>query len=356
MYNNNRGIWPIAVALFLTSSIYVQTAEPVLAANTGRSLITVQKRQVTPRLNTYAQVVPITIVKVRALTPGNLSQLSVVPGAVVSANQVIARLSGPLIQSRLTTRQQNLLKAQAQARSTKQALHIARRKYKAQLTTQQRLDTAISNQAAARAAVQIARAQLHEIQDMQTLRAPVDGTVLSVQATNGEQMTPKQVIITLQPAKRLWLRAEYYGADTTMLKVGMHGQFKPADHSKPIPVTITTIAPNRQADSGRVIHLVPDPSTNASSWISGTWGKVELNGPVESTLSVPSSALILDQGHWWVLVHTPSGNKPRQVIPGAAHGWSTTIRSGLKPGEKVVVKNAYLLYHRGIANRYMPPD
>jgi len=32
------------------------------------------------------------------------------------------------------------------------------------------------------------------------------------------------------------------------------------------------------------------------------------------------------------------------------------VKSGVQPGDDVVVVNAYLLYHRGIAALYRPPD
>ena len=34
----------------------------------------------------------------------------------------------------------------------------------------------------------------------------------------------------------------------------------------------------------------------------------------------------------------------------------TYISRGLKPGEQVVAENAYLEFHRGISQRYTPPD
>ena len=72
--------------------------------------------------------------------------------------------------------------------------------------------------------------------------------------------------------------------------------------------------------------------------------------------AVPSGALILDKGRWWAVVHTPQGDHPVQVTPGPAHGDNTVIEAGLQPGDDVIVVDAYLLYHRGIAALFQPPD
>lgn len=353
MNNNNQGILRVFALLYLLAGVYLS---PAVADTASNGLFTVKNKPVTPTITAYAQIAPVTTLNIRALTRGTLSQLTLVPGTVVSANQLLARLAGPLIQSELTTRQQNLQKAQAKAHSASQALRITRHKYAAQLTTQHQVDTAISQLAAAKAEVKIATAQLQEMQNMQTLTAPADSIVTSVNAMNGEQVIPDQVIMTLQPTHKLWLRATYYGKDSGLLRIGMTGQFKPADGHKPVAVKLVAIAPNVSSNSGRVIDLVPEQSSNSPQWVNGTWGRLVITGKTKPMASIPTSALILDRGKWWVLLHTPHGDIPREVIPGPAHGWSTVIRKGLKPGEQIVVKNAFLRYHHGIAHAYMPPD
>ena len=73
-------------------------------------------------------------------------------------------------------------------------------------------------------------------------------------------------------------------------------------------------------------------------------------------IPIPTEALILDQARWWVLVHTPGGDRAQEVVPGPTRGWRTFIAAGLTPGQQIVVSNAYLEYHRGISARYTPPE
>ena len=59
---------------------------------------------------------------------------------------------------------------------------------------------------------------------------------------------------------------------------------------------------------------------------------------------------------WWVLVRTQQGNRRHRVVPGPSRGWQTFIEQGLKPGEHVVVQNAYLEFYHGIASHHTLPD
>jgi hypothetical protein len=55
-------------------------------------------------------------------------------------------------------------------------------------------------------------------------------------------------------------------------------------------------------------------------------------------------------------VQTRQGIHQQAVVPGPTHGWETFIEQGLSPGQRIVVDNAYLEFHRGISQRYTPPD
>jgi RND family efflux transporter MFP subunit len=356
-YANNKRSIPRAMAIWFTGlCVSVSVTAPTSAATRLHDdLVTVQAHAISRKLTAYGQIVPVALIKVRALVPGTLSHLNIVPGDNVHASDVLAELGGPRISSLLTKRREALRSAQAQDKAALQAVRIVRHKFSAQLSTRQRLDAVKSQLVSAHAAVHIAQARLDEAEHMQQLRSPVDATVMSVQAGNGEQTIPNETIATLLPANKLWLRAEYYGSAIEHVRIGMTGLFLPTNHGKAIPVKVVAIAPNLNQDTGRTIELMPEKST-PSAWINGQWGKLSLVGPPRQRVTVPTSALILDHGHWYVLLHTPKGDTPQQVIPGSAQGWSTIIINGLQPGQKVVVKNAFLRYHRGIARSYMPPD
>jgi RND family efflux transporter MFP subunit len=345
------------VSLLGLSCLYGAITPEASAANShSGEVITVHEQTLTNSLRAFGQIEPIALLELHALEPGTLRGLHVVPGSAVTAGEVLGRVGGPRMRSLLTARQAALHSARVREDTASRTLSIARRQLSAQLGTQQAVDAAQDELAAAQAAVQTARAQLQETQDAQTLRAPATGTVVALRAADGGQTTPGDTILTLLPAGRLWISAAYYGADAALLHTGMRGRFQPAGGGDAIPVKVESIAPGMGADGGRRVGLVPVAAAAISSWVSGQWGTVTLEGSSREMVAVPTTALILDRGTWWVLVHTKQGNHPQKVIPGPTQGWETWIASGLQPGQQVITQNAFLEFHRGIARSYQPPD
>jgi biotin carboxyl carrier protein len=311
----------------------------------GGAALTVRAAPVTNTFAAYGQVEPVALTQVRAVEAGVLGRL-VLPGEQVKAGQVLAVLGGPQAQSLLAARRGALGAASMQ-------LAADRRKLTGQLVTRQTV-------AADEAAYAAARGRLRVALQTLTLRAAAGGQVLEVDAAAGERVAAGQLILTLQTG-RPWLRATYYGAQALAIHPGMSGRFRPVTGGA-LPVRVLTVAHALEPDGGERVGLVPalppgrDAAALARSWRSGQWGTVTLVGATRSMVALPSRALILDRAQWWVLVRTAHGDRRRQVVPGPARGWMTYISRGLEPGERVVVENAYLEFHRGIAQRYAPPD
>ncbi len=86
------------------------------------------------------------------------------------------------------------------------------------------------------------------------LRAPA-GTVVTVEASDGERVRTGQRLATMQTAGRLWLKAAYYGTDSAALHVGMRGLFTPASGAAPIPIELAGIIPTTAPDGGQPVRL-----------------------------------------------------------------------------------------------------
>lgn len=320
------------------------SAEPAPAAPDAAALA-VHAQQVAELLRAYGEVEPVAVTQMRAVEAGVVGRL-VLPGERVSAGQVLAVLGGPQAQSLLAQRRGAL-------RAISIQLAADRRKLAAQLVTRQTLAAEEAAYAAARGRLQVAVQSL-------TLRAPASGQVLAVGAADGEQVAAGQLILTLQTG-RPWLSATYYGAKALAVHPGMTGRFQPVSGGA-IAVRVRTVSPALGPGGGERVGLLPvlprgrGSAALPASWRTGQWGAVTLVGQTRSMIAVPTRALILDRARWWVLVRTRHGDRRRQVVPGPASGWMTYISRGLKPGERVVVENAYLEFHRGIAQRYTPPD
>jgi RND family efflux transporter MFP subunit len=323
-------------------------------ARADTNVVTAQLQTVTNQFVAYAQVESIALLPVRVAESGLVGGLEIVPGASVQAGQKLAELGGPEIQASLAQAEATVNSARTNLLAAQKSLAIQRQQLTSHLVTQQMVFQAESAAAQAQSAFDTAQAQLRALRETITLRAPADGTVLVVNAADGERVSTGETLLTLQPANRLWLKAVYYGTDAAAIQTGMTGQFSPADGGEPVAVKVRTVFGALTPDGGESVGLLA--AASAPSWLNGEFGSVTLNGPVQQLVAVPTRALILDQGQWWVLVHTAAGNHPQVVVPGPARGWQTCLRRGLEPGAEVVAENAYLEFHQDISQRYQPPD
>jgi len=315
--------------------------------------ITTREQPVAMQYRAYGRVQPIAVLPVTAGQGGVVTGLRIFPGAAVAAGEPLATLTGPEIQSLLVSRQGALRSASAQLTASRRALEIERRQLTAHLATRLSVGAAESALAAAEAAYATAEAELDDAQARSTLRAPAAGRVLAVDSAEGERVATGQTILTLQTGGSLWLTASFYGADAASIRVGMRGAFRPATGGSALPVTVAAVGASLGADGGEQVGLI---TANPRDWLNGEWGAVTVEGATHPMIPVPTDALIMDRARWWVLVHTPQGDRPQPVVPGPTRGWETFIAQGLTPGQQVVVQNAYLEYHRNIASRYLPAD
>jgi RND family efflux transporter MFP subunit len=336
-----------AALLFIVSCATAvgQTSDP--------DVLTVQSHHVTSRLVAYGQVVPVSIVSVSAAETGVVTGLKVRPGTHVRAQENLAHLSGPAIDSLVVQSEANVHSTQSQLDAAKKALAIAREQLPSHLTTRQVVQQAESAVAQAQSGLINAQSRLTTVRRLMTVSSPTDGVVLELNSADGALVSAIQPILTLQPANGLWLLANYYGTDLTAIHLGMTGQFLSSDGGDPLRIRVTSIPGVLAAGGGESIAM--EPLGANPSWLNGESGTVTLDLPARQLVAVPTRALVLSQGKWWVMIRAAKGDRAQEVVPGPTQGWDTFIVSGLAPGTKVVVSNAYLLYHARVQEQYEVP-
>ena len=321
----------------------------------GSGTVTAVATPFVARFTAFARVVPIAILRLRAATTGVVAGLDILPGTQITAGTMLARLTGPTADAELAGREAAVASAQAALAAASKAFGIQRQDLGLHLSTQQAVSQAQAARLAAQATLGSTQARLQAVRSELTLQAPTTGRVLTVNAADGERVIPGQIILTIEPANNLWLTAEFYGADAAAIRPGMQGRFRPAGGGPKIPVRVRSLPGVLRPGGGLVAAL--DATAPAPNWHSGESGSVVLDGAQESTLpAVPTRALILDRGRWWVMLHTSHGNQRQAVVPGPAQGDLTLIRHGLAPGAEVVVDNPYLEFHRDFSQTYQQPD
>ncbi|MDD2704292.1 MAG: efflux RND transporter periplasmic adaptor subunit [Acidocella sp.] len=315
--------------------LWLMLAALAVIAQAPSGWVTVQATQQAPVLSGFASVQPGTPVTITALQSGMLASLSVAPGEHVQPGQTIAQLGGPQIEAALAT-------AQGASNAANAGLAAEQGKFADHLSTQAAV-------AQAKANAQAARANLAALQAATRLQSPVAGQVQSLAAGPGAALQPGQEVAVVQPASGVWVKAVLYGSQATTFSPGMAARFTPANGQPAEPVTLRGVQ-GTQPDGGLVLAF------SGAALQPGEAGTLSLSQPPRQVLLVPSEALVLDDGRWWVMLHDAKGDHAVQVVPGDTEGVQTPILSGLKAGDQVIVQDAALLYHRGIAAQYQPPD
>lgn len=339
-------------ALCATYAMMLLMAAPPARADDG--VVPARARVLATQSTAYARVEATAALSVRAHTTGEVSGFDVLPGDTVRAGAVLAHLVGLTIDAHLAQRLAAVRSARAAVSAARLARSVQRRRLSEHLSTRLTASQARAALSTAQARLDAARSALRAARAAATVTAPSGGYVLAIRVADGDRVQPGQVLLTLRGSGTLWLKASFYGSDTNLVRTGLPGMFLPADGAPPIPVKVRSVIGVMAPDGGEAVGLVA--TTRTPRWHDGEAGTVTLRGAKHPVVLVPTRALILDRGRWWLLLHGADGDHRRQVVPGPAVGDWTVIERGLAAGQPVVVTDAYLRFQRNVAADYQPQD
>ncbi len=183
--------------------------------------------------------------------------------------------------------------------------------------------------------------------DALALTAPFGGIVVQKAAVLGEYARSYQSLFTVADLSSVWVETNLYDRDIGEVAVGA-------------PATVSVGSYPDQRFPGRLTYIgsLLDPETRTAK------ARIEVPNPdlrlkpgmfanvlIEKAskhpeLRVPESALVLLQGQMTAFTAAGDRFEPRPVETGAQSGNQIEIKSGLEPGDEVVVSGAYALKAR----------
>lgn len=302
-----------------------------------------------PEVRAWGQVEPLAPLVLRTSIAARIAKVLVVPGESVQAGEPLVRLAGPKLKGELSAARARWQAAQRELAAAQRTLASAQRTYP-MITDRKALDSAQAELAVTQSESAAAHAALATLQAQQTLSSPVPAVVSAVGAAVGTDVPAGAPLLTLLPQRSLWLRVELFG--NPPMPETATARFVPANGP---PVTVRQVAelPARAPDGARVFNFTSDGSV---PWQAGETGNLVWQGSPRSAVAVPSAALVLDAGHWYVLTDAHGKLVAQVVTPGPTRGTDVLITHGLRAGVPVVVRQAYLLFHRDLSAQYAPPD
>lgn len=207
------------------------------------------------------------------------------------------------------------------------------------------------------------------------LRSPINGIVLQQQLTIGQNVEQKDVLFTVADLSTVWVSAAIQEKDVTSIHKGttalinLQGQ----DGSPTSMEGVVDYISQQQDQQTRTVPVritvknrVEGRASQGNVLRPGMFTTVRfITSRRAASLAVPATALQELNGQTIVFVEVLAGNsaneeseskedgqhskqlahtfEPRAVTVGVSDGKLTEIAKGLKPGEKVVVRNAFLL-------------
>lgn len=322
------------------------------AASAHATPVTLPARAVTyqPELHAWARVEATAPLTLRMPLAGRVDRLSAIPGQEVTAGTPLVQLGGPRLAGERTAARARAAAAAQELAATQQNAASLARTYPA-LVNRRTLNAAHAAVAAAQGRLTEAVAAQRALRAQTTLVSPLPAAVEKIEAVPGADLPAGAPLLTLLPHGRVWLRAELFSA--APLAAGSVARFVPAA-GRAVTVLLADELPARAANGARVLNFVP--LAHGAPWQVGEAGKLIIDEKPRGAVAVPAGALILDAGHWYVLVERAGSLAPHAVTPGPTRDAETLILQGLQPGTPVVVRQAYALYHRDFAAHYTPPD
>lgn len=182
----------------------------------------------------------------------------------------------------------------------------------------------------------------------QAVQSPINGFVKQINVRSGEYVEAGQALAVITKDLSLQLQAEVPVRYSTQLPFISEANFRTL-HDNTIYSTKELngklLSYGKALGDNATLLPIYFSLTNNGSLIPGQAVEVYLKSrPIENALVLPMSALIEEQGNFFVYVQVGGESfEKREVKLGARDGTSVQIVSGLNAGERVVTKGAYLV-------------
>lgn len=176
------------------------------------------------------------------------------------------------------------------------------------------------------------------------IRAPRAGYVLRRLAVLGLYAQPDMVLYELADLSRVWVIASVYERDLPRVRRGMQAQFVAAARpGEALQARVERIEPQLDV-STRTARVRLEVSNPGLRLRPGEYGDVLFQLPATSALLVPRDAVIDTGRQQYVFVDRGEGRfEPRRVQLGALLDGQFQVLEGLRAGERVVTRGAFLI-------------
>ena len=339
-----------------------------IAQNTQTDLRTaiVERGEIENVVTATGKLEPREFVDVGAQVTGRLDVLRVDIGDKVKKGQLLAEIDVTLFMAKVD-QQRAQLKFQEASLLEKKAqnalanLNFERQKnlYDHNATSLELLQSADMTLQSSNAQIAMLKAQIEQIQsslradeanlEFTRIYAPMDGTVVSLSAKQGQTLNANQqapIILQIADLSTMTVKAEVSEADVTKVKPGMELYFKTIGSEKKWYAKLQKVEPTPTILNNVVLYnALFDVDNNSSRLMTSMTTQVFfLLSNAKDTLLLPLNAITKETprsktGSVNVLLADGTQER-REVSLGVSNRILVEILSGVKEGEEVVLKSS----------------
>ncbi|MBY0436254.1 MAG: efflux RND transporter periplasmic adaptor subunit [Cyclobacteriaceae bacterium] len=175
--------------------------------------------------------------------------------------------------------------------------------------------------------------------------APASGIITEIMVSEGQYVTEGAAIYRLEKLNRLWVEAELYPHEASLIKLGEPVTiYVNGFANQPMESTVIFLSPEYRQGSQifilRAALLNPD-----YQFVPGMQAEIVFEHSKKKALTLPADAVIREENGGHVYRKTGKGIfKAQMVSTGLENFNKVEVTGGIEEGDSIVVTGAYLLY------------
>lgn len=323
----------------------------------------VTKGDLEKTVTALAQVRPKTFVDVGTQVSGQLRKVEVEIGDTVKQGQLLALIDPTVYQTRVLAGRAKIENLKAQLEQARAQLTLdqaredrARQLYATNATSKDAFELASANLKINQAKIGSFEAQIKEMEatlagdeanlNYTKIYAPQAGTIVNQIAFEGQTLNANQtapIVVRIADLDVMTVWAQVAEADVPRVTAGMPVYFTTlGSPEKRYSATVRQVYPTPETVNDVILYnvLIDVPNTDRELMTNMTAQVFFVLGSVKDAVLVPVSALRphpRDKDAFFVRVLENGIVKPKRVTIGLQDRNLAEVKSGLKPGEQVVV-------------------
>lgn len=339
------GILLLAVVVVFSSGLFSsgKAQQQSVENRVTIKAVEVQYENIVPTLMLAGSIEGETSATISAKLAGRIEQVLVQEGQRVQVGTPLIKLESNELANSVRAAQGTVTKAEINYNLASVDYSRYQELYAQGAVSQQQLEIAAAQLKTAQADLSSAIANRSSAQQQYgygMITAPVSGVIANKTATVGQVVSPGSPLMSVENLDQVYAQVNIEQKELGRVKIGQKAEITVDAYPEQVFSGVVEIINPQAGSSNRMFRTKIKIDNKDGSLKPGMFVKVQIaTGEVQPVLTVPSAALIQKQGLYYVFTVEKDQAVRHQVEIAEISGGSIQIKSGLQPGDRVIVSN-----------------